>query len=104
MTDLLTIIFDTRENSISFDVAFNGKRWQEHNDSAEGCRFASGIKDTARRHGFYRVAHARAFVADRIEGNHTSIIEAFKRQGFYVAVRGITPEMLAEITEQQLAA
>ena len=99
-TDLLTIIFDTREDTISFDVALNGKRWQDHNNSAEGCRFASGIKDTARRHGFYRVANAQAFVADR-GADHCRLIEAFKRQGFYVVVRGITP---AQADEFKLAA
>ncbi|WP_173995764.1 hypothetical protein [Agrobacterium tumefaciens] len=98
MAETLTIIFDyPRNDTFAFDIVFQGKRYRQHRDTKEGCRFAFDVRKTAERFGGFRWITARnAFItAYTTTGDEPEqLIAAFERQGYSVELRGAVAECL----------
>lgn len=100
MPEKLETIFDTADRfpgRISFDVSFRNRRYVDHRDAGtpETSKIAHDIKATADREGFRDQPGPadepiRRFVSafSGAAANPRAIVDAFRDQGYDVAVRG----------------
>ncbi|NHT78946.1 hypothetical protein G8E10_24920 [Rhizobiaceae bacterium CRRU44] len=95
----LEVIWHHQGHQISFDVVYQGKRWADHNATAEGLKFAADVNATARRFGgFCRIKASQRFTTTRpLQGDEQArLIDAFQREGYTVKENARNPHKPAE--------